>query len=51
MCPIDLTVNGTAVSVAVPESTPLLHVLREHLNLKGTRFGCGFEQCGCCMVL
>jgi nicotinate dehydrogenase subunit A len=48
---IDLTVNGTTVSVVAAESASLLHVLREQLNLKGTRFGCGFEQCGCCMVL
>jgi nicotinate dehydrogenase subunit A len=48
---IDLTVNGRAVSVKTDEDTPLLAVLRDHLNLKGTRFGCGLEQCGCCMVL
>jgi len=51
MPPIDLIVNGTAVSAAVPDSTTLLHVLREHLNLKGTRFGCGVEQCGCFLVM
>jgi nicotinate dehydrogenase subunit A len=48
----DLTVNGRAVSVAVAnEETPLLDVLRNSLGLMGTRFGCGLEQCGCCMVL
>jgi nicotinate dehydrogenase subunit A len=48
----DLTVNGRAVSVAVAnEETPLLAVLRDTLGLVGTRFGCGLEQCGCCMVL
>jgi nicotinate dehydrogenase subunit A len=48
----DLTVNGRAVSVAVAnEETPLLAVLRNSLGLMGTRFGCGREQCGCCMVL
>ncbi len=48
----DLTVNGRAVSVAVAsEETPLLDVLRNNLGLMGTRFGCGLEQCGCCMVL
>jgi nicotinate dehydrogenase subunit A len=48
----DLTVNGRAVSVAVAnEETPLLDVLRNSLRLMGTRFGCGLEQCGCCMVL
>ena len=49
---IDLTVNGRAVSVTVGnEETPLLAVLRNELGLVGTRFGCGLEQCGCCMVL
>ena len=46
-----LTVNGRAVSVAADGDTPLLDVLRNHLGLIGTRFGCGAEQCGCCMVL
>ena len=49
---VDLTVNGRAVSVAVAhEETPLLDVLRNELRLTGTRFGCGLEQCGCCIVL
>lgn len=49
---LDLTVNGRAVSVAVAnEETPLLDVLRNTLGLMGTRFGCGLEQCGCCIVL
>jgi nicotinate dehydrogenase subunit A len=49
---VALTVNGRAVSVAVAyEDTPLLDVLRNELQLMGTRFGCGLEQCGCCMVL
>jgi len=48
----DFTVNGKAVSVALDnEDTPLLDVLRNALGLMGTRFGCGLEQCGCCMVL
>ena len=48
----DLTVNGRAVSVSVEtEEMPLLNVLRNALGLTGTRFGCGIEQCGCCMVL
>ncbi len=47
----DLTVNGKPVSLAVDEATPLLDVLRNRLDLKGTRFGCGLEQCGCCLVL
>jgi nicotinate dehydrogenase subunit A len=46
-----LTVNGRPVELEVDETTPLLDVLRNHLDLKGTRFGCGLEQCGTCMVL
>ncbi|HZP70933.1 MAG TPA: (2Fe-2S)-binding protein [Pseudolabrys sp.] len=46
------TVNGRAASVTLEnEETPLLNVLRNNLGLMGTRFGCGLEQCGCCMVL
>jgi nicotinate dehydrogenase subunit A len=48
---IALTVNGRAVSVEVDATTPLLDVLRNHLDLKGSRYGCGLEQCGTCMVL
>ena len=48
---IDLVVNGRAVSVEADGSTPLLSVLRDELALRGTKFGCGTEQCGCCMVL
>jgi nicotinate dehydrogenase subunit A len=48
---IELTVNGRAVSVDVESATPLLDVLRNHLDLKGSRYGCGLEQCGTCMVL
>jgi nicotinate dehydrogenase subunit A len=51
MEPIGLKVNGEAVSVTADEQTPLLDVLRNHLGLVGTKFGCGLEQCGCCMVL
>ena len=48
----DFSVNGKAVSVFLDnEETPLLNVLRNDLGLMGTRFGCGLEQCGCCMVL
>ena len=48
---IELTVNGRTVSVSVAGDTPLLDVLRNHLDLKGSRYGCGLEQCGSCMVL
>jgi nicotinate dehydrogenase subunit A len=51
MEPIGLNVNGKAVSVTANEQTPLLDILRNHLGLMGTKFGCGLEQCGCCMVL
>jgi nicotinate dehydrogenase subunit A len=49
---IAFRVNGQGVSVAVAhDDTPLLDVLRNELRLMGTRFGCGLEQCGCCIVL
>jgi nicotinate dehydrogenase subunit A len=52
MAQFDLTINGHAVKVtAANEETSLLAVLRNELGLVGTRFGCGLEQCGCCMVL
>jgi nicotinate dehydrogenase subunit A len=51
MPPVSLTVNGSAVSVTADADTPLLDILRNHLGLVGTKFGCGQEQCGCCMVL
>ena len=46
-----LTVNGKSVAVETDGSKPLLAVLRDELALRGTRFGCGTEQCGACMVL
>ncbi len=48
---IALTVNGRPVRVSALETTPLLDVLRNQLDLKGARYGCGLEQCGSCMVL
>jgi isoquinoline 1-oxidoreductase subunit alpha len=47
---VSFTVNGTPVSVDVPPDTPLLWVLRDALDLKGTKFGCGMAQCGACTV-
>ena len=48
----DFSLNGETVSVSLDnEEAPLLDVLRNELGLMGTRFGCGLEQCGCCMVL
>ena len=45
------TVNGTPRISASPSTTPLLDVLRDEFRLTGTRFGCGEEQCGACLVL
>src|SRR5919109_1152862 len=47
---IALTVNGKAASVNAEPDTPLLWVLREHLKLTGTKFGCGSGLCGACTV-
>jgi nicotinate dehydrogenase subunit A len=46
-----LTVNGEHHEVRVEPDTPLLYVLRNHLRLMGTRFGCGLGLCGTCTVL
>jgi isoquinoline 1-oxidoreductase subunit alpha len=48
--PIHLKVNGQAVAVDAAPDTPLLWVLRDILDLKGTKFGCGAAQCGACTV-
>ena len=50
MAEINLNINGENKSVNVSEDTPLLWVLRDHLKLKGTKFGCGIAQCGACTV-
>lgn len=47
----DLVVNGRKARVSVDPDTPLLYVLRNDLNLKGTRFGCGTGECGSCTVM
>lgn len=46
-----LVVNGEPRTVEAAAATPLIYVLRNQLHLKGTRWGCGLEQCGCCTVL
>ncbi len=48
---MQLNVNGHTVDTDAAGDTPLLDVLRNHLDLKGSRYGCGLEQCGTCMVL
>ena len=45
-----LNVNGRVVEFAVEDDTPLLWALREHLDLTGTKYGCGIAQCGACTV-
>ncbi len=47
---VKLNVNGRTVEVDAEPSTPLLWVLREHVGLTGTKFGCGVAQCGACTV-
>jgi isoquinoline 1-oxidoreductase alpha subunit len=43
-------INGNTVTVDVEDDTPLLWVLRDHLGMTGTKFGCGIAQCGACTV-
>ncbi len=47
---VSFKVNGTAHTVDVPADMPLLWVLRDVLDLKGTKFGCGIGQCAACTV-
>jgi len=48
---IHLVVNGKRVAIETDPTKPLLSVLRDELALRGSKFGCGLEQCGACMVL
>jgi isoquinoline 1-oxidoreductase alpha subunit len=50
MATINLNVNGKDHAVDVDPKTPVLWVLRDHLNLVGTKFGCGMAQCGACTI-
>ena len=45
-----LKINGKTQTVDVDPSTPMLWVLRDHLNMPGTKFGCGMAMCGACTV-
>lgn len=50
MAIFNLNINGTSKQVDVDPSTPMLWVLRDHLDLVGTKFGCGIAQCGACTI-
>ncbi|HTJ53355.1 MAG TPA: (2Fe-2S)-binding protein [Cyclobacteriaceae bacterium] len=51
MATINLNINGEKRIVDVDPKTPVLWVLRDHLNLVGTKFGCGMAQCGACTII
>ncbi|HRH47379.1 MAG TPA: (2Fe-2S)-binding protein [Panacibacter sp.] len=50
MAVFNLNINGTKQQVDVDPKTPVLWVLREHLNLTGTKYGCGVAACGACTI-
>lgn len=50
MANFNLNINGEVKQVDVDPSTPILWVLRDHLQLVGTKYGCGIAQCGACTV-
>ncbi|TNF39122.1 MAG: (2Fe-2S)-binding protein [Cytophagales bacterium] len=50
MAQFNLNINGKTQQVEVDPSTPMLWVLRDHLDLVGTKFGCGIAQCGACTI-
>ncbi|GGD40370.1 (2Fe-2S)-binding protein [Muriicola marianensis] len=50
MANYSLKINGKSVEVDVDPNTPVLWVLRDHLNLVGTKYGCGIAQCGSCTI-
>ena len=50
MAIFNLNINGSSKQVDVDPSTPMLWVLRDHLDLVGTKFGCGIAQCGACTI-
>jgi isoquinoline 1-oxidoreductase subunit alpha len=50
MAKINLDINGKKQVVDIDSATPVLWVLRDHLNLTGTKYGCGMAQCGACTI-
>lgn len=50
MAKYSLQINGKEREIEVDPATPMLWVLRDHLNLVGTKYGCGIAQCGACTV-
>ncbi|MBT1695554.1 (2Fe-2S)-binding protein [Fulvivirgaceae bacterium PWU4] len=50
MAAINLNINGKKQTLDIDPKTPVLWVLRDHLNLVGTKFGCGMAQCGACTI-
>lgn len=50
MATYNLTINGKSLQVDADPNTPMLWVLRDHLDLVGTKFGCGIAQCGACTI-
>ena len=51
MAQINLTINGTKQTLDIDPNTPILWALRDHLDLVGTKYGCGIAQCGACTVI
>ena len=50
MAELTITINGKKKTLDVDQNTPLLWVLRDHLKMVGTKYGCGIAQCGACTV-
>jgi isoquinoline 1-oxidoreductase subunit alpha len=50
MAKYKLKINGKSLAVDVDPTTPILWVLRDHLNMPGTKYGCGMAQCGACTI-
>jgi len=50
MATYNLTINGKKQKIEADPTTPMLWVLRDHLNLVGTKYGCGIAQCGACTI-